>query len=217
MGLLASAFSYFIPQAIQKSVIDFVAPFQFFSMPNLPVPHWMGFILCFLLIDLINYFIHRVSHAMPILWRLHKIHHSDTEVKAITGLLHHPGEILVIYLLMISFFVVMGMPIVVIITYSIAYQIHAVFSHANIKIPHKINTYFTHIIFMPDTHCIHHSVDMDEGNSNFGSIFPFWDKLFGTYKVKAKESLDNFKMGLPEKEQVARFTFFKLLILPIRS
>jgi sterol desaturase/sphingolipid hydroxylase (fatty acid hydroxylase superfamily) len=186
-------------------------------MPDLSIPHWMGFILCFLLIDLINYFIHRVSHAIPVLWRLHKIHHSDTEVKAITGLLHHPGEILVNYLLMISFFVLMGMPIMVIIAYSITYQIHAVFSHANIKIPHKINTYLNHIIFMPDTHCIHHSVDMGEGNSNFGSIFPFWDKLFGTYKDKAKESLENFKMGLPEKEQVARFTFFKLLTLPIRS
>ena len=70
---------------------------------------------------------------------------------------------------------------------------------------------------MPDIHRIHHSVDMEEGNSNFGAIFPFWDKAFGTYKNKSKANLDRFKMGLPEKEQVTRFTFFKLLTLPIKS
>lgn len=109
------------------------------------------------------------------------------------------------------------MPIVVIFAYSFIYQIHAVFSHANIKIPSKINSYLNHLILMPDIHRIHHSVDMEEGNSNFGAIFPFWDKSFGTYKNKSKANLDRFKMGLPEKEQVARFTFFKLLTLPIKS
>jgi sterol desaturase/sphingolipid hydroxylase (fatty acid hydroxylase superfamily) len=217
IGLFASALSYILPQVIQKPLIDFVAPFQFFSMPDLPIPHWMGFILCFLLIDLFNYFVHRVSHSLPLLWRLHKIHHSDTEVRAITGLLHHPGEILFSYLVMISFFVVIGIPIIVIVTYSISYQIHAVFSHANIKIPNRINTFFSYLIFMPDLHRIHHSIDMQEGNSNFGSIFPIWDKVFGTYEKKSKANLDRFKMGLPQKQQVSRFSFVSLLAFPIKS
>jgi sterol desaturase/sphingolipid hydroxylase (fatty acid hydroxylase superfamily) len=217
IGLLASAFSYFIPQVVQKPLIGFVAPFQFFSMPDLPIPHWMGFIFCFLLIDLANYFIHRLSHSITLLWRLHKIHHSDTEVKAITGILHHPGEVLFSYILMISFYIVLGIPIVVIIAYSFIYQIHAIFSHANIKIPSKINSYFNHLIVMPDIHRIHHSEDMEEGNSNFGAIFPFWDKAFGTYKNKSKANPDRFKMGLPQKQQVSRFSVLTLLVFPIKS
>lgn len=216
IAITNSLLIYSFPFFLQQPLINFVGKIQFLSMPMLPIPSWLGFVFCFLLIDFVNYLLHKLSHKVPFLWRLHKIHHTDTTVTGITGLLHHPGEILISYLFMVSFFVLIGMPVLVIICYSAALQVHSILSHANMKIPTIINSWFKYLIILPDIHRIHHSIKMAECNSNFGEIFPFWDILFGTYRFKYS-AMSSFKMGLPQKEQVSIFTFLSLLVFPVRD
>jgi len=213
-GLMGIALSVLLPLTVQNSLIGLVAPFQVLSVPQLPIPNWLGFILCFLLIDFANYCLHRLSHWLPALWRLHKIHHTDRNVQAATGLLHHPVELFLGYLVMVPFFVVLGVPVLVIIAYSVTNQIHGIFSHSNICYPAKLNAYLKYLIFMPDVHRIHHSVDMSEGDSNFGEIFPFWDMVFGTYKNASLSMTGSFEMGLPNQEQATIFSVISLLALP---
>ncbi len=216
-GLMGIGLSLLLPLTIQDFLIGLVAPFQILSIPQLPLPNWLGFILCFLLIDFAHYWLHRLSHMIPALWRLHKIHHADKNVSAATNLLHHPGELLFGYLMLLTFFVVLGMPLLVIVSYGLANQIHGILVHSNINYPTKLNDHFKYVVYMPDVHRIHHSVDMIEGNSNFGQIFPFWDVIFGTHQEKAVAPISQFKMGLSYPEQGIPFSILSLLALPVLS
>ena len=216
-GLMGVALSIILPLTVQNFLIELVAPFQVLSIPQLPIPNWVGFILCFLLIDFANYWLHRLSHMIPALWRLHKIHHADKSVSAATNLLHHPGELLFGYLILLTFFVVLGMPLLVIVSYGLANQIHGILVHSNINYPTKLNHWLKYIVFTPDVHRIHHSVDMIEGNPNFGQILPFWDIVFGTYQESAVAPISQFKMGLSYPEQGIPFSILSLLALPVFS
>ncbi len=216
-GLMGVALSIILPLTVQNFLIELVAPFQVLSIPQLPIPNWVGFILCFLLIDFANYWLHRLSHMIPALWRLHKIHHADKSVSAATNLLHHPAELFFGYLVMLTFFVLLGVPLLVIIVYGLANQIHGILVHSNINYPTKLNHWLKYIVFTPDVHRIHHSVDMVEGNSNFGQILPFWDIVFGTYQESAVAPISQFKMGLSHPEQGISFSIISLLALPVLS
>ena len=216
-GLMGIALSAILPLTVQNFLIRLVAPFQILSIPQLPIPNWVGFILCFLLIDFANYWLHRLSHWVPALWRLHKIHHADKSVSAATNLLHHPAELFFGYLVMLTFFVLLGMPLLVIIVYGLANQIHGILVHSNINYPTKLNHWLKYLVFTPDAHRIHHSVDIVEGNSNFGQILPFWDVAFGTYQESAALPISQFEMGLSHPEQGVAFSIFGLLALPVFS
>ena len=158
--------------------------------------------------------IHRVSHKIPYLWKLHRLHHSDQKVDAVTTFLHHPFEIIVNSLLIIALYVVFDIPVVVIVWFSYFGAVHSAFTHTELLIPEKIDRYLKYFIITPNIHRIHHSQDMKEGNSNFGNVFPWWDMLFKTYEHKNAENLNQLEFGINAKESPKSNSIKSLLINP---
>ena len=202
---------------VQDHLIAAVAPLRFLNLGRLPLPDWMIFILSLLLVDFLNYLFHRLSHAIPALWRLHAIHHSDEHVTAVTGQLHHPFELVASYVFLIVVYVLIGMPLIAAIIYGLVYAVHNAFAHADIALPGGVDRWLRWIIVTPDLHRTHHSSDMREGNSNFGQVFTIWDRLLGTYIDRPSLPEAELKMGLPVEARPQRFGSAALLAYPFRK
>ncbi len=181
-------------------LVFFIAPLQIFSFSNLDVPRPISFILSFLFLDFINYIQHVLHHKVPFLWRLHRLHHSDRHMDSLTTFLHHPLEIVSGFVLTISFAVIFDVPVIVMTTYALIVGLHAPFTHFRKMIPESIEKYLKLIFVTPNFHRVHHSLDVKEGNSNFGGTFVFWDYLFGTACTKGLIDLKNMKLGIDNQQ-----------------
>lgn len=200
----------------QDQIIRFLLSFQIANISLAPVPDWSLAVGSILIIDFLNYSFHWLSHKITVLWRLHSIHHSDEHLNAFSGLLHHPLETLASALFTILFAALLGLPVLIIILYGFALAFHAALSHANVRIPEKLDSIFRLIFVTPDMHRTHHSIDMREGNSNYGGIFSFWDRLFRTYTAHPASGESKLKMGLPKSEKPKSFSGIDLLIHPFK-
>jgi sterol desaturase/sphingolipid hydroxylase (fatty acid hydroxylase superfamily) len=214
ISLIALVFTYSVMLSSQQSLIMVFNHFKIFSLAKLDLPASIIFVVGFLSVDLIGYCIHRLSHLIKPLWNIHAIHHADEHVTALSGLLHHPLEPLVAYGLTLLLFVLIGMPVIVVLIYALIAALHNAFSHANISIPRQLEYILRLVIVTPDMHRTHHSVDMAEGNSNFGQIFSFWDRIFRTYKACPALPESAFAMGLPASSRLKAFRLKQLLLLP---
>ena len=212
--LLAISISLLISIYLLKPLVNFYSIFEIISLSDISIPRPISIVLAILLIDFTNYLIHRVSHKIPYLWKLHRLHHSDKKVDAVTTFLHHPFEIMVNSLLIIALYVVFDIPVVVIVWFSYFGAVHSAFTHTELLIPEKIDRYLKYFIITPNMHRIHHSQDMKEGNSNFGNVFPWWDILFNTYIYKDKQKLNQLKFGIEEKESPNSNSIKSLLMNP---
>lgn len=161
-------------------LVYLVAPLQVFSFSEWRVPVWLSFSVSFLLLDFVHYASHRLHHALPLLWRLHRLHHSDREVDAFTTVLHHPLEVVTGFIAVVVCAVMVDVPVIVLTTYTLVAGIHSAFTHLNVEVPAKINRILKWIVITPNVHRLHHALDLRDGNSNFGLIFIFWDYAFGT-------------------------------------
>jgi len=138
-----------------------------------------------LVLDLERYWVHRLLHYIPLLWRCHALHHSARQLDVSTGYRHHPFEIIVVALVLPLSAMILAIPGTVIIAYAAIDAATAVFQHANVKIPRWFERVLAPVIVTPAMHRIHHSIDRREADSNFGQIFSFWDRLFSTYTSPA--------------------------------
>lgn len=161
-------------------LVFLLAPFQIFSFSEWQVPVWVSFTASILALDLLHYASHRLHHKIPMLWRFHRLHHSDRQVDASTTLLHHPLEIVTGFLVLIVFAVLFDVPLIALVIYSIMAGIHSGFTHLDYEFPPTVERILKWFMITPNFHRRHHSLSMDEGNSNFGAVFIFWDYLFGT-------------------------------------
>lgn len=200
----------------QDAVIAFFVKLKFFSLAKLPIPDWLLIILTLLLLDFLYFLVHLMSHNVKLLWRLHKIHHTDEHVSALSGLLHHPLESIFVGLTVTAVAVMIGVPVLVYIYYTVALSIHAILSHADVALPRRLDRILRLLVVTPDVHRIHHSQNMAEGNSNFGAILTVWDRMFGTYFDQPRMAEDRLLMGLPEHEKPKAFSVKELLIFPFR-
>jgi sterol desaturase/sphingolipid hydroxylase (fatty acid hydroxylase superfamily) len=175
------------------------------------------FALSFLLIDLLTYASHRISHSASVLWRFHKIHHADEHVTAISAFLHHPLENIINFVIMLLICVIVGIPILALVIYGFVASAHNAFSHANISLPKWLDDLLRMIFVTPDVHRTHHSVLQAEGNSNFGQIFSIWDRLLGTYLAKPSVPETALVMGLPPSEKPDYFAVLSLLAVPFKA
>lgn len=203
-----------VTYTLQDSLIRAVLPLQVASIAKLPLPAPVIFVGAFLLVDFFSFAFHWLSHVIKPLWRLHAIHHSDEDVTAVTGQLHHPGEVIASYLFLMVLFVVLGIPVVVAIFYGLIFAVHNIFVHANLALPGPVDRVLRLAIVTPDMHRTHHSIDLREGNSNFGQIFSVWDRIFGTYVDRPAVPEPELSMGLPENARPAGFTTLALLAYP---
>ena len=167
--------------------VMFLSPYQVFSFAQWDVPIFVSFIAALLFLDFTNYISHRLHHSIPLLWRLHRLHHSDREVDAMTTLLHHPLEYVSSFGLSIFLAVLFDVPVIVLTVSALLSGLHGGFSHVRTPLPEKLNAWLSRLIVTPNYHHLHHSLDMRLGNSNFAALLPIWDYLGGTVTAPQKQ------------------------------
>lgn len=161
-----------------------------------PLPLWLSIPIAFLLLDLLIWGQHVMMHHIPALWRLHRMHHSDTHLDASTGLRFHPLEILFSTLIKIVAVVILGAPALAVIAFEIALNATSLFTHANIRLPDRTESLLRRLIVTPALHRIHHSVLPEETNSNYGFNLSLWDRLFGTFRPVPKGDPQTMPLGI---------------------
>ena len=160
------------------------------------VPYWVGFVASLILLDLAIYFQHRLFHAVPVLWRLHRLHHADLDIDVTTGLRFHPIEILLSMAIKFALVAVLGAPAAAILVFEVVLNGMSIFNHANVNVPAMLDRNLRNFVATPDYHRVHHSIKPLETNSNFGFNLSCWDRLFGTYRAQPEAGHEAMTIGL---------------------
>jgi sterol desaturase/sphingolipid hydroxylase (fatty acid hydroxylase superfamily) len=155
-----------------------------------------------------------LHHAVPLLWRLHMVHHADLDYDLTTGLRFHPIEILVSMALKIAGITALGPPALAVLIFEVTLNATAMFNHSNIHIPVRVDRLIRLFLVTPDMHRVHHSVVIPETNSNYGFAFPWWDRIFGTYQDQPVQGHNNMTIGLSQFRDIEKQTPIQLLIMP---
>ena len=180
-------------------------------------PVWVEFTLSLVLLDLAIYGQHVLSHHVPLLWQLHKVHHADLDLDVTSGIRFHTLEILLSAVFKLGLVVVLGPSGLAVIVFEIVLNAASLWSHSNVRLPLGIDRWLRLILVTPDMHRVHHSVLVDETNSNYGFQLPWWDFLFGTYKAQSQAGHEEMVIGLEsprDEKEVVRLT--GLLAMPFR-
>ena len=180
-------------------------------------PDWIAVGFSVLALDALIYAQHRVFHAVPFLWRLHRMHHADLELDATTGIRFHPLEILLSVVIKIAAVIALGAPVIAVVIFEIILNATSIFNHSNIRIPPAIDRWLRLIVVTPLMHRVHHSIVREETDSNFGFNLPWWDRLFGTYKPVPASGYDAMVVGLPVFRSEHESRLDKLLVQPFVS
>ena len=146
--------------------------------------------------DFMIYLQHVMVHAVPALWRLHRVHHADLDFDVTTGARFHTLEIILSMLIKLATITVLGPPVVAVFIFEIVLNATAMFNHSNVRLPLDLDRVLRWIVVTPDMHRVHHSVEDDEANSNFGFNLPWWDRLFGTYRDQPRAGHENMEIGI---------------------
>ena len=162
----------------------------------LAFPAWAPIALTLLLRSLANYGLHRAAHAVPLLWRLHRVHHCDTAVDLSTGLRHHPGEVLYVAVVLAALAILCGFSVPALAGYELAAAIFALLTHANLRLPGWLDTSLGWLFATPALHHVHHSSSRAETDSNYGECLILWDRLFGSYRRLGPDALRATRFGL---------------------
>jgi sterol desaturase/sphingolipid hydroxylase (fatty acid hydroxylase superfamily) len=160
------------------------------------IPFWMAFAVSVLALDLIIYLQHVMFHAVPLLWRLHRVHHADPDFDVTTGARFHPIEIVLSMLVKLAAIAVLGAPAVAVLVFEVVLNASAMFNHGNVKLPRWLDHALRAVVVTPDMHRVHHSMAQVETNSNFGFNLAWWDRLFGTYRAEASLPQDEMRIGV---------------------
>lgn len=163
---------------------------QFGLLVWLSLPQWLEFLIALIFLDLFaQYTIHYLLHKTPLLWRFHKVHHSDTMVDATTGTRHHPVDYLVRELFSLTMVILLGLPPEFYAIYRVITIFCTYFTHANIELPDWLDRSVSKVLVSPNAHKFHHHHEVPWTDSNFGNIFVFWDKIFGTYVYQSTKDI----------------------------
>ena len=157
---------------------------------------WLQCIVTFILLDLIIYLQHLNFHVLPILWRMHRVHHSDNDCDVSTGLRFHPFELLVSIAIKLAAIAILGAPVLAVIMFEILLNFMSMFTHSNIGLNKTFEKYMRWLLVTPDMHRIHHSTRENETNSNFGFNISLWDRMFGTYMAEPRDGQQGMTIGL---------------------
>ena len=180
----------------------------------LKVPFFPAVIIGVLFLDMVIYLQHLMFHAVPAFWRLHMVHHADLDFDVTTALRFHPVEIILSMGIKMAVVAALGPPVVAVLLFEIILNGTAMFNHGNIRLPVNIDRILRLLIVTPDMHRVHHSVIIREANSNFGFNFPWWDRLFGTYRDQPVAGHEGMTIGLSQFRQPEALRLHKLLLLP---
>ena len=148
------------------------------------------------IMDFVIYLQHVMVHAVPALWRLHRVHHADLDFDVTTGARFHTLEIILSMLIKFATITVLGPPVVAVVIFEVVLNATAMFNHSNVRLPIGLDRVLRLFVVTPDMHRVHHSVEDDEANSNFGFNLPWWDRLFGTYRDQPRAGHENMRIGI---------------------
>lgn len=179
------------------------------------VPNGVAIIISILILDLVVYLQHLMFHAVPILWRLHMVHHTDLDLDVTSALRIHPIELIISLGIKIIVVAALGMPVLAVLIFEIILNAAAMFNHANLYLPEKVDRWLRLLIVTPDMHRVHHSVIIRETNSNFGFNLPWWDWICGTYRAQPVAGHTGMTIGLSQFRVAKQLTLPKLLLLPV--
>lgn len=173
-------------------------------LPMLSLPAWLAVALAVVLLDLAIYFQHVLFHAVPALWRVHRMHHADQVVDVTTGLRFHPIEMLLSMGIKAMVILALGAPPLAVFLFELLLNLSSVFNHAHAALPARVEAWVRRFVVTPSMHRVHHSLQRDETNSNFGFNLPWWDYLFGTYRAAFRAPAADFQYGIPEIRDARR-------------
>jgi sterol desaturase/sphingolipid hydroxylase (fatty acid hydroxylase superfamily) len=187
---------------------------QWGLLANVIMPPWLDIVLAVLFLDLAIYLQHVMFHTLPILWRLHLVHHADLDVDVTTGLRFHPVEIILSTFVKLFAVLVLGPDPLAVIIFETVLNGTSMFNHGNVRMPLFIDRLLRYVVVTPDMHRVHHSVSIRETNSNFGFNFPWWDRLCGTYRDQPAAGHGDMAIGLAQYRNFERFNLIWALVLP---
>ncbi|MFO8083765.1 MAG: sterol desaturase family protein [Desulfobacterales bacterium] len=178
------------------------------------LPYGLEILIGVVALDFAVYVQHVLHHAIPVLWRLHMMHHADLDIDMTTGLRFHPIEIMVSMAIKLSAVAALGAPPLAVLIFELALNATSMFNHSNIRLPEKVDRVLRLIVVTPDMHRVHHSVIIRETNSNYGFNLPWWDRLLGTYKAQPAKGHTEMVIGLSQFRDPQKLTLLRLLVMP---
>ncbi|MDX2156112.1 MAG: sterol desaturase family protein [Hyphomicrobiaceae bacterium] len=182
---------------------------------GIDLPLWARIVLAILLLDLAIYLQHVMFHAVPALWRLHRMHHADLDIDVTTGARFHPVEILLSAGLKLAVVAAIGAPAVAVLVFEVLLNATSMFNHGNVALPSGIDRVLRWIVVTPDMHRVHHSIVPAETNSNFGFNLPWWDRLLGTYRAQPAAGHEGMTIGITSFRDPKELRLDRMLIQPI--
>lgn len=178
-------------------------------------PLWLSMILSVIFLDLAIYLQHRIFHAVPLFWRVHRMHHADFDIDVTTGIRFHPIEIVLSMLIKCAVVMVLGVPVIAVLLFEVILNATSLFNHSNISLPLAFDRLLRWFIVTPDMHRVHHSVVVEETNSNYGFNLSCWDRLFNSYRDQPIAGHQGMTIGLKEFRTVEECVELKgMLLIP---
>src|ERR1700759_4916647 len=187
----------------------------FFNLVH--APSWLALPAAVLLLDLIIYAQHVTFHAVPWLWRLHRMHHADLEFDVTTGLRFHPGEIVLSMLIKLAAVLLLGAPPVAVLVFEVVLAATSMFNHGNVRLPSRLDRVLRLVVVTPEMHRVHHSINRRETDSNFGFNLPWWDRLFGTYCAQPALGHAGMSLGIDLFRDPRELWLDRMLLQPLRD
>jgi sterol desaturase/sphingolipid hydroxylase (fatty acid hydroxylase superfamily) len=181
------------------------------------LPALVGVLASIVILDLAIYLQHVLFHAVPALWRLHRMHHADLEFDVTTGLRFHPIEILLSMVIKLVVVAGLGAPAVSVMICEVLLNATSMFNHSNVRIPLGLDHVLRWLVVTPDMHRVHHSILARETNSNFGFNLPWWDRLFGTYRAQPAAGHEAMTIGIEQFREPRELGLDRMLVLPFRG
>ncbi|MFO1060066.1 MAG: sterol desaturase family protein [Dongiaceae bacterium] len=181
----------------------------------LALPGWAALLLTVVLLDLAIYLQHRVFHAAPLLWRLHRMHHADLDLDVTSGVRFHPVELLLSMLIKLALVAALGAPAAGVLLFEVILNASSMFNHANLRLPAPLDAALRTLLVTPDMHRVHHSVLRAETDSNFGFCLSGWDRLLGTYRAAPEAGQLGMTIGLPQFREPAELRLDRMLLQPL--
>ena len=206
---------FFPTTAVGLALLAQTRGFGLFNV--IAAPAWIGVAASVVILDLAIYLQHVLFHAVPALWRLHRMHHADLEFDVSTGLRFHPIEILLSMLIKFAVVAALGAPALLVLIFEVLLNASSMFNHANIRIPLGVDRILRWLVVTPDMHRVHHSILARETNSNFGFNLPWWDRLFGTYRPQPAAGHEAMTIGIEQFRDPRELWLDRMLAQPFRG
>jgi sterol desaturase/sphingolipid hydroxylase (fatty acid hydroxylase superfamily) len=184
---------------------------------SLPLLSWCRIITSVILLDLAIYLQHVMFHAVPALWRVHRMHHADLDFDVTTGARFHPIEIILSMLIKFGVIAATGASAAGVLIFEVLLNATSMFNHGNVRIPFGLDRYLRWFVVTPDMHRVHHSIVVAETNSNFGFNLPWWDRLLGTYRAQPAAGQEGMTIGIEQFREVREVWLDRMLLQPFRG